>query len=625
MNRPLHIWLAFACCLVIALLAMGWVSMTLLRLEHAEEQSQAQAQREENVRLALWRMDSALAPLIAQESGRPYFSFGSFYPAERAYTRMFAEVQRGEVLIPSPLLTHPAPQTIVHFQFDPQGVLTSPQVPLGNKRNLAATVCVVDNKVDGAFTKLTEFSQLVQRDALLKLIPPELPAAEPVTVTAWNDSNTNYANGNNDNDSYGSDSKQQKRSIAESKNRQRAYQSINTNAAWNANNIQQEAQGQGQFFNGGQLGNALGFNNSLAVPPFSNVTEGVIKPVWLGPALVLARRVNVNGQIYIQGCWLDWPAIRTSLLAGVADLLPRADLEPVRTDPGERTPYMLAALPVALAPGLIPVELSTATSPIRLTLYVAWAAVILAAAAVALLLAGAISLSERRGAFVSAVTHELRTPLTTFRMYTEMLAGGMVPDEAKRLSYLNTLRVEAERLSHLVENVLAYARLERGPAKNRLQTVALRDLLEHARGRLADRASQCGMNIVIEGRDEQFALQVRTDSSAVEQILFNLVDNACKYASSSSDMTIHISAAAVKNSGVLRVRDHGSGFDRQSLRTLFQPFSKSATDAAHSAPGVGLGLALSRRLARDMGGDLKLDQNIKDGACFELSMPLQAL
>ena len=71
------------------------------------------------------------------------------------------------------------------------------------------------------------------------------------------------------------------------------------------------------------------------------------------------------------------------------------------------------------------------------------------------------SLSERRGAFVSAVTHELRTPLTTLRMYTEMLADGMVPDEPRRRSYLQTLRAEADRLGHLVENVLAYSRLER--------------------------------------------------------------------------------------------------------------------------------------------------------------------
>ena len=77
-----------------------------------------------------------------------------------------------------------------------------------------------------------------------------------------------------------------------------------------------------------------------------------------------------------------------------------------------------------------------------------------------MLLLGALSLGKRRADFVSAVTHELRTPLTTFRMYAEMLADDMVPDPDQRREYLSTLLVESNRLRHLVENVLTYARLE---------------------------------------------------------------------------------------------------------------------------------------------------------------------
>ncbi len=76
-----------------------------------------------------------------------------------------------------------------------------------------------------------------------------------------------------------------------------------------------------------------------------------------------------------------------------------------------------------------------------------------------MMLRGVLALSERRASFVSAVTHELRSPLTTFRMYAEMLAEGMVRDEQQRDRYLSTLRQEADRLSHLVDNVLQYARL----------------------------------------------------------------------------------------------------------------------------------------------------------------------
>jgi len=287
-------------------------------------------------------------------------------------------------------------------------------------------------------------------------------------------------------------------------------------------------------------------------------------------------------------------------------------------DSYEEPGRLLATLPVRLVPGPVLAEAEEGLSPLRLSLIVAWLCVVLAGVAVAVLLWGTVALSERRAAFVSAVTHELRTPLTTFRMYSEMLAGGMVTDEGKRLRYLDTLRRESERLMHLVENVLSYARLERGRARGRTETVALADLVSRIGPRLAERAEQAGFQFVAENGG---AATVRADPSAVEQILFNLVDNACKYAAGAADKRIHLVAEAAGGRGVLKVCDHGPGISARDARRLFRPFSKSARDAANSAPGVGLGLALSRRLARDMGGDLVLIPRPGDGACFALSLP----
>jgi signal transduction histidine kinase len=129
------------------------------------------------------------------------------------------------------------------------------------------------------------------------------------------------------------------------------------------------------------------------------------------------------------------------------------------------------------------------------------------------------------------------------------------------------------------------------------------------------------MKLELQAAPATAAEQVTTDVSAVEQILFNLVDNACKYAAHSERKEIRIGAECHGKWASIQVRDGGPGFTDAEARKLFQPFSKSARQAAHSAPGVGLGLALSRRLARDLGGDLKLNRNIKDGACFELTLP----
>ncbi len=104
MKRPGWIWLAFGLCVALAALAMVRVGAMALELERAEARTRRQAALDENLQLALWRMDSALAPLIAEEGMRPYFTYTAFYPAERAYTHMFEVVEKGDVLVASPLL-----------------------------------------------------------------------------------------------------------------------------------------------------------------------------------------------------------------------------------------------------------------------------------------------------------------------------------------------------------------------------------------------------------------------------------------------------------------------------------------------------------------------------------------
>jgi signal transduction histidine kinase len=354
--------------------------------------------------------------------------------------------------------------------------------------------------------------------------------------------------------------------------------------------------------------------------PAPHVREGLICPLWIGDTLLLGRRVTINEQEYIQGCWLNWPAIRSTLLESIRDLLPLAQLAPAVVDSQDRQPRRLAALPVKLIPGAIAPEQLAPDSPVRMTLLVSWVCTILGLTAVAALLWGAIALSQRRAAFVSAVTHELRTPLTTVSMYAEMLEEEMVPDEAKRKRYLSTLRAEADRLGHLVENVLAYSRIERGNPSTRLQEIALGELIDGVRARLVGRAEQAGMQLCIEGQDGAGGLRVRADASAVEQILFNLVDNAGKYGRNDADRRLHLQIGREGRYAILRLQDHGHGIAVADAKRLFRPFSKSARDAANSAPGVGLGLALSRRLARAMKGDLMLCPSPAPGACFVLKL-----
>ena len=137
MTRPWTARAAFALGLAIAIAGMSWLTVVALGVERSEREARARELRDETVRSALWRMDSAISPFIANEGARPYFLYSAFYPAERAYDRMFGELSRGEVLIPSPLLTESAPFVRLYFQVAPDGAVGSPQVPDSNMRDLA--------------------------------------------------------------------------------------------------------------------------------------------------------------------------------------------------------------------------------------------------------------------------------------------------------------------------------------------------------------------------------------------------------------------------------------------------------------------------------------------------------
>lgn len=632
MNRPRHIWVVFGFCFALLLAAMAWVSATSMRLERGEQRAAQQAEIEERVRLALWRMDASLATLIVEESARPWQAYNSFAAAERAYTKSFTAIKQGEVLVPSRLLTARPTNILIHFQFTGDGRLTSPQVPLGNERDLAETGYTTRDRIEADARRLAELEKilnqqaaagqtpvrnawtsltdgmssssqssrkptsaaptvLLNRDVLLNTCAPSPtnvspPAYTASTPLAGNASRLNYQN-------------QMLRNNAEQNARA---------SAW----AQQAYNGEAQ---------QLQQQRVLPANTAAGMNEGPLVAAWVGPALVLARRVNGEGRTIIQGAWIDWEPLKQSLLGSVRDLFPSAELQPVPNSLNSDS-RRLAALPARLVTGLLPEEPMAFWSPVRFMLAVAWGAVLLAGIAVAVLLNGAISLSERRGAFVSAVTHELRTPLTTFKMYSEMLADGMVRDESQRKIYLTTLCSEANRLSHLVENVLAYARLERGSARSRVERVTLGQLITRTQERLQQRAEQAGMQLVVDASEGTAETLVHVDVAAVEQILFNLVDNACKYAApSSGEKIIHLEALPDGKFAMLRVRDHGQGISEDGAKRLFQPFSKSAHEAAHTAPGIGLGLALCRRLSRSIGGDLRLNRSVTSGACFELILP----
>ena len=713
MRRPLHIWITFLACLGLLLAAMAWVSWHTLALERTREEAARDADQQERVRLALWRLDFQASALMIRENARPPHDFRPFHAPEGLVNKTYSNVAKGEVLVPSPLLAETPEHVLLHFQMDSRGQIISPQVPQNGERTLALAQFVNADDLTRCEQRLSGLRELLAQPAH-SIAPktevssywPGSSSRTPAPATAgppiFNrqilaEQASVPRLGLDDSKPLASNDVNLPRNYAWTVQEGRAttQQQLQLNSTENALRSRavtaqaEEAIKQQPLFKmkeppakilpkaiasapkpstkpaekkiDAEMDKAAAMPLPAAAPAASSAMAGAFNAppkdgfgtsraegakeklsalksevsstssrpfqgVWLGQHLVLTREAVVDGVRVVQGVWLDWPALREAWLKEITDLFPDAHLEPAaNVSLGTRPtddPLRFAALPVRLVAGVIQLPPLPFWTPLRKSLAIALACVLLAAAAVGMVLHGTVALSERRADFVSAVTHELRTPLTTFRLYSEMLADGMVTDEAQRKTYLNTLTGEASRLSHLVENVLAYARLERGSAKARAENVTIGELLDRIFPRLKQRADDCGMDVRLHATEADRKTHLHIDAAAVEQILFNLVDNACKYATPrAAEPVIHVEADTSGKFAMLRVRDHGGGISRSERRRIFHPFHKSADQAAHSAPGVGLGLALCRRLATALGGAITLDSAHKDGACFVLSLP----
>ncbi len=586
----------FVACASVVTGVMAWLTAVARELEQAQRQSREQAALEESVRLALWRMESLLAPFVAQEGSRPHYAYAPRLGStpDRASRAPMAASFAPEA----------SPYVRLHFQWDASGRLCSPLLPPAAWRVRDAEAQRLYRETG---ERLRALRGIATRPALLAHVKDEwLHSERPWPAVRTAAAPTPSASPTPQPPTQPAQAEQPAQRIVQAEQQQQAM--LNT-IEWQAraSNVSSMRVVPGPV------------RPSLEPPP---VKVGVLQPLWFGSELILVRRVRIGREELAQGCWLDWRATCAWLLASIRDLLPEARLEPARdgdTDQGRR----LVALPIRLVPGRPAVEPQAVPSALRLPLIGAWVFAGLALASAGTLLWGLATLSERRAAFVSAVTHELRTPLTTFRMYADMLAEGMVQSEDEKRHYIATLQSEAERQSHLVENVLAYSRLERGRYAAARTELRIGELLADLVPRLAAHARRSDMILVRSTQADCDVASVDVDREAVERILFNLVDNACKYASRAVDRRIHLECHVGGRTVTMLLFDHGPGLSKKERRRLFRPFEKSSRDAANSAPGVGLGLALSRRLARALGGDLRLEQST-EGARFCLQLPAKS-
>ncbi len=224
-------------------------------------------------------------------------------------------------------------------------------------------------------------------------------------------------------------------------------------------------------------------------------------------------------------------------------------------------------------------------------------------------------LARLKSDFIANVSHEMKTPVSTVRIFAEMLAdGGLAEDKVQAFAHI--LRAESERLSAIVENVLDFARIERGEIVLPVAPVDLGAVLGRVAESFEARAAREGVRFSAE---VEGAGAIGSNGEAIACILQNLLDNAFKYRRGEG----HEVALAVARDGrqvTIEVRDNGLGIPEDARKHLFEKFYRAHPESAVPR-GAGIGLALSRALARRLGGDVRLERTSSAGSAFALVLP----
>ena len=225
---------------------------------------------------------------------------------------------------------------------------------------------------------------------------------------------------------------------------------------------------------------------------------------------------------------------------------------------------------------------------------------------------------RERERFVSMVVHELRTPLTGLGGYLDLLAGGAVDDPEIGHEFIERGRGIVERMAALVGDLLELSRLEAGSLRLEIERVSLAEACERAIEALAPIAAGRGIRLAA-----ALPPRLRTalaDRRRVEQIVTNLAGNACKFVPDGG--RVEIAARLDGDVAILVVRDNGPGIARPDRERIFRPFAR--LDGHERVPGTGLGLPISRDLARAMGGDIDVASVPGSGSCFLVGLPAAA-
>jgi signal transduction histidine kinase len=242
-------------------------------------------------------------------------------------------------------------------------------------------------------------------------------------------------------------------------------------------------------------------------------------------------------------------------------------------------------------------------------------------------LARALTLAESANAtksrFLATMSHELRTPLNAIRGFTELLEIGVHgPVNDGQRECLSRIRRSEEHLLALISDILDHARIEAGRMRYDTTPVPVAALVDDVLAWMGRHADAARVTL----RGDACTAWARGDPRRVRQVLVNLVSNALKFTPAGGTVEVRCRAPSAPGGAMVTVDvlDTGPGVPAEARERVFEPFEQLGRSRRSPVAGLGLGLAISRELARGMGGDLTAHEAPGGGACFRLTLPASA-
>ena len=252
--------------------------------------------------------------------------------------------------------------------------------------------------------------------------------------------------------------------------------------------------------------------------------------------------------------------------------------------------------------------------------------------------ASEIRQARERSSFAAAVSHDLRTPLSSMRMLAESLYLGNVTDEVKRKKFLGAIIRESDRLGRLTERALYFIRYGQGALRYQFTegdfggvvreavetfAVGVADLKVNGQWVMGNTEEIGGKKKVIIGMEVPGTLPLlQFDAGAMEQVVYNLLDNAVKYSHRDNPGNIRVSVVVEEGKMVLAVEDQGIGMTPAEMRQVLKPYARGGGAKHQNDRGLGLGLALCQHVVQAHGGRIQIRSELGKGTEFKVILPL---